>query len=68
MVRDFSKRKCDLKTVKVILKTKKIIQSRLPKTALNNIFFTFLSYWITLDLHLTLEDLKITFKHCTKNN
>ena len=36
--------KCDLKTVKVILKTKKIIQSRLPKTALNNIFFTFLSY------------------------
>ena len=44
MVRDFPKRKCDLKTEKVILKTKKIIQSRLPKTPLNNNSFTFLSY------------------------
>ena len=39
-----------------MLATKKIFHSQLPKTTLNNICFTFLSYWKTSDLHFILED------------
>ena len=35
---------------------KTTVKYRWPKIALNSISFIFLSYWITLDLHLTLED------------
>ena len=41
---------------KIFFATKKMFQSRSPKIALNGVSFTFLSYWIKLDLHLTLED------------
>ena len=49
MIREFSKKKI---TAKLILNAahqrwtaKKIFHSRLPKTVLNSVFFTFLSYW-----------------------
>ena len=41
----------------------KIFHSRSPKTALNDILFTFLSEWITLDLHFILEFMK---NNCVK--
>ena len=39
----------------------KFFQSRSPKIALNGIAFTVLSYWITLDLCLTVEDIKMNY-------
>ena len=36
--------------------TKKMFHSRSPKTTIQGISFTFLSYWITWDLYLILED------------
>ena len=44
--------------------TEKIFQSRLPKTVLNSIFFTFLSYWETPEMCLVTED--FTKKNCIK--
>ena len=40
--------------------TKKNFQSMLSKIALKRIYFTFLSYRITTELHLTLEDFRKT--------
>ena len=47
----------------------KIFHFRLRKTTLNDISFTFLSYWKTSDLHLILEDFykkRIVLKNCVK--
>ena len=45
---------------------KKIFHSRLPKTSLNGISFTFLCYSKTSDLHLVLEYFFFIKKNCIK--
>ena len=50
-------------TLKPILnvahRQRKVFTLDLPKTTLNDIFNTFLSYWKTSDLHLMLEDFNV---------
>ena len=62
--------KTDLKCRPPCLDKKKIFHSKLPKTALDIISFTSLSYWWKAsDWHLILENFykKNVLKNCTKN-
>lgn len=49
----------------------KISHFRLPKTALNGNFFTFLSYWKVPNFHFVPEDIyekRIILNKCVKNH